>query len=917
MYKNKYLKYKSKYLHLRNIKYNQFGGELPIILNVNAINLFTDPHMELYMNPIYGLVLCNTGYIPNIYWLNKNKFINLQLMPHLNQQSLTDLTKKGEFISKVCKDIPGTIQPSNVFMELKPIDYGRYIAIKYFNNKQQFFSINEMHKINMNSKLIRDINKMSLLTEYINKVRALFLILDDDLFTFHIILYCLCWVSNNDNGIADYYKGIKEVFDLLSNIKGINIPPLVLQRQEKTNSFEEIVVKTIQQEFKIYNQEWAQNFCNDKIKDKYPDCGEITALNLINLLIFNDFVFNITLLPLSSLPELVEFYSVFTTFNKISNIDYKPEIYCQQLNARDAWSYLIIKYAHNNLKLIRTCSKGNYKYELNAGLSIDNKTPNFLQLIKNLLGIKVWEDLVNVNIKNIQNNTKDGIGDINIQHNEYNSFIIHCKNGHYYMSKTENIEISVDISKLTLQQQNTINIIKKNIQPSIDNYLNINLSSELLEKTFISSSGELKKALFILSLTGKYDNDLRRRMCIDVDDVEFFNWITVNLSDNNKLEEYRYQSNDFKFIERMPQLKHLNSYIKDIKIKEIDLRPLSKLKSIGGMFLYNCQGLTSIDLRSLSNLESIGNEFLYGCSSLLTINLSSLSNLKSIGNEFLSNCRALASIDLSYLSKLESIGDFFLYGCNGLTIFNLSSLSKLESIGTYFMCECSGLSSVDLSLLSNLKSLGNYFMRECSGLTRINLSLLSKLESIGSGFLFRCSSLTIINLSSLSKLESIGEGFLFRCSGLTSIDLDSLSNIKSIGNYFMSECRGLRTIKLSSLSNLESIGSHFMVNCIALESINLHLLSNLKSIGNDFLSGCSHLMIIVLISLVNLESIGDQFLSECSSLESINFSYLRNLKSIGSFLLKNCRNLTRIRCNDQNYFLIQSKYSGNAELIKI
>ena len=93
--------------------------------------------------------------------------------------------------------------------------------IKYFNNKQQFFSINEMHKINMNSKLIRDINKMSLLTEYINKVRALFLILDDDLFTFHIILYCLCLVSNNDNGIAEYYQGIEEVFGLLSKLQKI------------------------------------------------------------------------------------------------------------------------------------------------------------------------------------------------------------------------------------------------------------------------------------------------------------------------------------------------------------------------------------------------------------------------------------------------------------------------------------------------------------------------------------------------------------------------------------------------------------------------------------------------------------------------------------------------------------------------
>ena len=231
MYKNKYLKYKSKYLHLRNIKYNQFGGELPIILNVNAINLFTDPHMELYMNPIYGLVLCNNGYIPNIYWLNKNEFINLQLMPHLNQQSLTDLTKKGEFISKVCKDIPGTIQPSNVFMELKPIDYGRFIAIKYIS----MISKTKYNLIELPKKFYIDDCTSELLKKYISTVNkeTYFPINNNDIFTFHTILFCLCWVANNDDGIAEYYKGIEEIYSLLSKFPTICFPPLVLKKQKK------------------------------------------------------------------------------------------------------------------------------------------------------------------------------------------------------------------------------------------------------------------------------------------------------------------------------------------------------------------------------------------------------------------------------------------------------------------------------------------------------------------------------------------------------------------------------------------------------------------------------------------------------------------------------------------------------------
>ena len=271
--------------------------------------------MELHMNPIHGLVLCNTGYIPNIYWLNKSKFINQKLMPYLSEKSLAVLTKKGELINKVCKDIPGNIQPTNKLMDFKPIDYGRYIAIKYFNNKHQFISINDSNKIIIDSILIRNVDIMTNLRKYINNVRTFIPILDDDLFTFHIILYCVCWVSNNDNGIAEYYQGIKEVFDLLSGIKNICIPSLVLQQQDKTNNFEKIIVRITQQEFKIYHQEWAQNFCIES--ETYPDCGEITALNLINLLIFNGSVFDISLLQSSRLLQLVEFYSVFKNFNYI------------------------------------------------------------------------------------------------------------------------------------------------------------------------------------------------------------------------------------------------------------------------------------------------------------------------------------------------------------------------------------------------------------------------------------------------------------------------------------------------------------------------------------------------------------------------------------------------------------------------
>jgi hypothetical protein len=73
---------------------------------------------------------------------------------------------------------------------------------------------------------------------------------------------------------------------------------------------------------------------------------------------------------------------------------YRSEIFGQQLNARDAWSYLVINYANHNLRFSKFCTSTNQKrieYDLDGGLSKDPKISNFLQLIKNLLNIDKWD----------------------------------------------------------------------------------------------------------------------------------------------------------------------------------------------------------------------------------------------------------------------------------------------------------------------------------------------------------------------------------------------------------------------------------------------------------------------------------------------------------------------------------------------
>jgi hypothetical protein len=920
-FKNKYLKYKSKYLQLLNLKYNQIGGELPIINDIDSINLFTDPEMEKYMNPIHGFILCNKGTIPNNYWLYKDGLY---------------ITLMGKLIKKVCRDIPGNIQPTKELMKLKPIDFGRYIALKYINmmtnimtgDKYKFIQINKSDKIVIDQQLIKEVKNREELIGFINKIRTYIPFLDNDIFNFHIILYCLWWNANNDNGIAEYYNGIKEIFDFLNKLPSIQllcIKPLVLKDKcapQIPNSFEKTVIKITHKEFKIYSQEQAQHFCTVNTDSTYADCGEITALNLINLLIISGSIFDISRLKSSSIPELLRFYRIFTNFNLISDVKFKQEIFGKNLNARDAWSYLIINYAKNNLEFVKKCTEPIYKFELNAGLNLDKSTSNFLQLIKNLLGIEKWEDLENDNIKNIKDDTKNGIGNITITHKTLGKFIIHCESGHYFIKQEEQRKVEeINLEKFTKDQITNINILLKKEDITLDNYLHIDINSEFLEFKFNSYSTDpsLKIKLFELSLTNKYDSDLRRRIQIKVDN-DFFKNIVTNYGKKKNIDEYTYRCKNFDFILQLPAFAHLNFYIMEdsFKIECINLSSLSQLKFIGDKFLDDFTRLKSIDLSSLSQLESIGNKFIFSCSNLKSIILPTNSQLKSIGDNFMYYCIALTSIDLSSLLQLKSIGYNFMYECNALENIVFPLCLQLKSIGDNFMKNCKCLTSINLSFLSQLKSIGNNFMEGCVALESIVLPTNLQLESIGNYFLSGCKRLTNIDLFFLSQLKSIGDYFLSNCEALENIVLPTNLQLESIGNYFMSYCNRLTSINLSSLSQLKSIGDYFMYGCNALENIDFPLclqlesigthflnaynlksiilpsLSQLKSIGNSFMYGCSALTIIDLSSLSLLESIGNNFMYYCIALTSIDLSSLSQLKSIGDYFLSNCEALENI-----------------------
>ena len=144
--------------HKKSMKINQLGGDKPFITNIDGINYFTDPIMEKYLNPIYGYIMCENGFIKNMYHLAKSDLID-ESNKYYNE---------AQIIEKICKIIPGDIQPTNVIMELKPIDFGRYIAIKYINKNHNITSRNKNKDIVIKEQMKIDKKDKTNLLKYIS-----------------------------------------------------------------------------------------------------------------------------------------------------------------------------------------------------------------------------------------------------------------------------------------------------------------------------------------------------------------------------------------------------------------------------------------------------------------------------------------------------------------------------------------------------------------------------------------------------------------------------------------------------------------------------------------------------------------------------------------------------------------------------
>jgi hypothetical protein len=208
----------------------QSGGDKPFITNKN-INLFTDPEMEKHLNPIYGLFMCESGFLVNNFCLFK-KFG--KEYPELNTTlekifPPTDILDSGLSVTltKIFTDnshlriINNEIQPyRKIIEEIELIDICRYIAIKFVNKNEDLFAkINKSGNIffKKHDDVFDKADKEKLLS-WIRKFTKYDSFFENNILLFHILLFYIWWKADSDEGIITYYRGIDDVFSIVNYV---------------------------------------------------------------------------------------------------------------------------------------------------------------------------------------------------------------------------------------------------------------------------------------------------------------------------------------------------------------------------------------------------------------------------------------------------------------------------------------------------------------------------------------------------------------------------------------------------------------------------------------------------------------------------------------------------------------------------
>ena len=633
----KYFKYKTKYLNLKN----QIGGDKLHIFSMKGINLIKDKEMEEYLNPINGFIMDQSKFISNNYFLHKANLLK---------------TNESHLIFRMCKVTSSLEITNKIYDKITPRDFGRFITLLYCNYKDIIYK----HKLQLKSssqKLEQNFSKtdneeykclklkLASLKQTFSRdekilesyyLHSKFEVTDDigkdikkNKIIFHILLFCLWWILNDKKGVRDYYLGINDTLSIIN--KYVSKPYSIIEIPENyikdiynhddlkinINNIDDVILvlaKSSLPRIKIFDTNPSSEYNGIK----FPDCGEVTVRNFINLLIFNGINFDIDKLKQHKFHEkVIEYYECFDDFTKQSSNE-QIMFDGKMLSARNAWNAVLFKYASNDVRLGMgpngIYDDGNGTCNINPGLCKKNDKHNIFRVIQNLLpSLTEWSKLNEMDLKlkfrEFIPGDENGTGTVYFNHEEYGMIRLVQMPCHFSFSY-----IYSNPNRYTGERfKNIVNQSTSNFESiNFDNYLMVNYDSTNA-KTLVEKITDLDlyiKVIELICANQEYTSYKTNRLNLIPDSYIDAKKITKNLSSSLNYNNIFFTGINFNFVQFIPNLETINwKHEKDYN-KLIDYSPLVNIKNIGPNFMSDSYFECRHDITPLTNLVSVWPDFL-------------------------------------------------------------------------------------------------------------------------------------------------------------------------------------------------------------------------------------------------------------------------------------------------------------------
>lgn len=295
--------------------------------------------------------------------------------------------------------------------------------------------------------------------------------------------------------------------------------------------------------------------------------------------------------------------------------------------------------------------------------------------------------------------------------------------------------------------------------------------------------------------------------------------IAMNDSNEDFLNKYDEEFDDFRALEYGNEVKKINNKILDIIYKKynndvneiLSNVDIIKYKTIPNRLM---RKITSIIIPN--NVKSIDDDAFSDCVSLKEIHIPD--SIISIGDRAFEKCISLKEITIP--NSVTNIGDGAFYDCKDLKEVNIHN--NVKSIGDWAFAYCSSLTSATIP--ESVTIIGEFTFAKCESLKEI--SIHDNVTSIGNGAFSHCNSLTSIIIP--DSVTNIDNGAFYKCSSLEEITVPN--SVTNIGNGAFYECSSLEEITISD--SVTNIGPEAFYGCSSLKSI--YVKGNMEKIKEVF-----------------------------------------------------------------------------------